>query len=75
MSIISTLKKIVDPIRAREEEMAKKVQREVQEEQGAAAEPPPTYRCRVCEREESQKGYCPDCLADTMQEIGRPPAY
>jgi rubrerythrin len=29
----------------------------------------PTYRCRVCGHEWQSRGYCPVCLADTMQPV------
>lgn len=65
MSIIRTLKKVVDPIRARQEDAERKKQREVRQEQEAGE--PPLYRCRVCGHEDTRGTYCPTCLSDTMQ--------
>lgn len=64
MSIVHTLKKVVDPIRARAEEAERKAQREQQKQQEAGDAP--LYHCKVCEREDDQGAYCPGCLADTM---------
>jgi len=79
MSIIYTLKKIVDPIAAREEDaQLKKAREEARQQQsgdppsppgagpgGAAA--PSRFRCRCCGVEDAQGAYCPGCLADTME--------
>ena len=27
---------------------------------------PPRFRCRVCDLRSPERGYCPECLADTM---------
>jgi lipopolysaccharide biosynthesis regulator YciM len=70
MSIIYTLKKIVDPIAARQEEAERKAQREEVRQQQAGD--PPRYRCRTCGLEDSQGVYCPECLADTMERVAAP---
>ncbi|MES1208642.1 MAG: hypothetical protein ABUS79_22115 [Pseudomonadota bacterium] len=67
MSIIESLRKLVDPVQARAEEEERRVLREqpVREAKGA----PPRFRCRVCAQEDDQGGYCPRCLADTMKRV------
>jgi lipopolysaccharide biosynthesis regulator YciM len=70
MSIIYTLKKIIDPIAARQEEAERKAQREEVRQQEAGD--PPMYRCRACGLEDSQGAYCPECLADTMEQVAPP---
>jgi rubrerythrin len=79
MSIVYTLKKIVDPAAAREEEaQLKKAREEVRQQQsgdppepGAEPEgPAPRWRCHCCGVEDEQGGYCPECLADTMELLG-----
>jgi rubrerythrin len=76
MSIIDTLRKVVDPIAARQEEAERKRQRE--QSRRAAEGDPPIYRCRVCGAESPDRTYCPECLADTMEPVpksqpGAPP--
>ena len=79
MSIVYTLKKIVDPAAAREEEAQLKKAREAvrQQESGDPPEPgaepeaePTRWRCRCCGVEDEQGAYCPECLADTMELPG-----
>lgn len=65
MSIIHTLKKLVDPIAAREEEAEIRAHRETPFEQQAAD--PPTFTCRVCGYQDREGNYCPHCLAPTME--------
>jgi rubrerythrin len=69
MSIIDTLKRVVDPITARQEEAERKARRAqpVREAEGD----PPLYRCRVCGTESADRTYCPECLADTMEAMPR----
>ncbi len=65
MSIIQSLKKLVDPIAAREEEAEIRDHRQqpFQAEQGD----PPTFTCRVCGYQDQEGSYCPTCLAPTME--------
>jgi hypothetical protein len=73
MSIIETFKKVVDPLRARQEEAERKAKREqpVREAGGD----PPLFRCRVCGAESTDRTYCSACLADTMEPVpAGPPA-
>ena len=67
MSILQPFKRLVDPIRARIEEAEFKAKRElpVQEDAGE----PPVFRCRVCSRESTDRTFCPECLADTMEPV------
>ena len=67
MSIISTLNKLVDPIQARREEEDRKRQREQPKREHAGD--PPRFACRVCGHVDSEKSYCPECLADTMEPL------
>lgn len=79
MSVIWTLRKYVDSIAHREEEAAQRRDRRMASLQhtgdntdsdGATpVVPPKTYRCRVCELQSTQQAYCPQCLADTMEEV------
>jgi len=67
MSIIESLKKLVDPEQAREEEAARLVARNLPQREDAAP-PPANYRCRVCGHEGTEKVFCPVCLAETMRK-------
>jgi len=75
MSIIHTLKKIVDPVRAREEEQQRKSRREQPTREVAgdgpsgAADGPTLFVCRVCNQTSSEGSYCPRCLSDTMRPV------
>jgi rubrerythrin len=77
MSIVHTLKKVVDPIRAREEEAERRTQRE-QPQRASEGDPPGqrdvplVFVCRVCGHEGPESEYCPECLADTMEAAGEP---
>jgi hypothetical protein len=82
MSIIHTLKKLVDPIAAREEDARLKKTREARRQQQSGDPPtgssadgaePARFRCRCCETEDTQGVYCPQCLADTMEPVPRSP--
>ena len=64
MSLIYSLKKIVDPNAARFEEARN---RRLREEVKRADEGDDTYRCRVCGFVSKSVEYCPSCLADTME--------
>ncbi|HKE19638.1 MAG TPA: hypothetical protein VKB80_32400 [Kofleriaceae bacterium] len=66
MSIVWTLDRLFESpaaIVARERE---KVAARRREEDGGEADPP-TFVCRLCGYEWQHRGYCPICLAETMQ--------
>ena len=67
MSIIESLTKLVDPMVARAREEERKAEREQPKRENAGD--PPRFACRVCGHEDIDSGYCPTCLADTMQRI------
>jgi len=67
MSIIESLVKLVDPIQARQQEEERRRAREHNE--GDTSSDPPRFACRICGHQSPEKGYCPDCLADTMEPI------
>jgi rubrerythrin len=69
MSILYTLKKLVDPNQARLEEAERKKRREMKKRE--APGDPPVYVCRVCGARSTEGAYCPQCLADTMTPEGR----
>ncbi|MBU1220529.1 hypothetical protein KKF34_02105 [Myxococcota bacterium] len=66
MSIVYTLKKLVDPVRVRMEETERKRLVEVGESEKSEDA---KYRCRVCGLESRSNEYCPACLADTMETV------
>jgi hypothetical protein len=65
VSIVESLRRLVDPVEARAHEEELRVQREqpIREADGD----PPTYTCRVCDHRGTEAHYCPACLADTME--------
>jgi rubrerythrin len=65
MSIIESLKKLVDPVAARED--AAELERLRQKDGRSEAGPPPTFECRVCGYLGPQPDFCPECLAQTMR--------
>ena len=69
MSIVESLKKLVDPVEAREREAELRRQREQpkREESGD----PPRFECRICGHVSDERAYCPECLADTMEPIAK----
>jgi hypothetical protein len=67
MSIVESLKRLVDPAQAKEDEAERKRARE-QPVREAAAEPP-RFRCRVCGQLGKDAMFCSDCLAATMEPI------
>jgi hypothetical protein len=69
MSIVESLVKLVDPTQAAAREEERKVARE--QPKRATPGDPPRFRCRVCGAEDEQSGYCPTCLADTMEPVAR----
>jgi hypothetical protein len=70
VSIIHTLKKLVDPAGARQEaaELKRRREQPTREDDGA---PPARFRCRVCRRVGPEATFCPDCLAGTMVPLLR----
>lgn len=66
MSIIESLKKLVDPEQARREEEERLVARNLPQREDEG--PPPTFVCRVCGHEGTEKIFCPVCLAETMRK-------
>jgi hypothetical protein len=68
MSIVESLKKLVDPVKARQEEEERRKDREqpIRSDAGAG----PERECRVCGYRSTDL-YCPTCLAETMQLIPR----
>ena len=70
MSIVESLKKIVDPVEARrrEEELLAEREQPKRNDDGD----PPHFKCRVCGLEDLESSYCPSCLADTMQRVPEP---
>jgi hypothetical protein len=65
MSIIESLRKLVDPIAARQKEAERIALRETPVREEAAA--PPLHECRVCGYIGVEPDFCPDCLAQTMR--------
>jgi hypothetical protein len=68
MSIVEKLVKLVDPAEARRREEERRKDRE-QPERNDSGDPPHEYECRVCGLRAREGGYCPTCLADTMQKV------
>jgi rubrerythrin len=70
MSIVESLRKLVDPVQAKQDDEERRSAREqpVHEQAGD----PPRFVCRVCGHEDIQKAYCPECLADTMEAVPAP---
>jgi len=69
MSIIETLKKLVDPVRARQEEIERRADRERPSRDDEGGPPPRRHRCRVCGLEDTAARFCPHCLAETMRPL------
>ena len=69
VSIVQSLKKLVDPERARQEAAQFKTERELPRRE--AAGDPPKYCCRICQTTSTDRSYCPACLADTMVPLPR----
>jgi rubrerythrin len=65
MSIVESLRKLVDPVQAENREQERKTDRELPKR--AHAGEPPRFICRICGHVDTQSGYCPTCLADTME--------
>ena len=66
MSLIYSIKKLVDPNAARME--AARAERLLQTQPDYDAGDNLRYRCRVCGFVSKSREYCPSCLADTMEE-------
>lgn len=69
MSIVESLKRLVDPAQARQEEAERKSARELPIREAEAG--PPGFRCRVCGQLGRDAMFCADCLAATMERIRR----
>jgi rubrerythrin len=67
MSILHSLKKLLDPNQARLEEAKRRAERE--QPRREAPGDPPVYACRVCGHRAPERAYCPMCLADTMEPV------
>ena len=65
MAIVESLKRLVDPLRVREEEAERRKARE-QPLRETDGDPPLTFRCRVCGHTGTEPIFCPECLAETM---------
>jgi rubrerythrin len=72
MSIVESLRKLVDPVEAQRREEELKNERELPRR--AQAGDPPRFVCRICGHVDTQSGYCPTCLADTMERQANPPS-
>jgi len=66
MSIVESLKRLVDPAQARHDEAELQSAREqpVREVEG-----PPGFRCRVCGGLGRNAMFCAECLAATMEPL------
>ena len=67
MSIVESLKKLLDPLQARLEEQERKSLREQPKKEVPGD--PPSHVCRVCGHASADESYCPKCLADTMEPV------
>jgi hypothetical protein len=67
MSIVESLKRLVDPTQARKEEAERKSAREqpLREDEGG----PPGFKCRVCGELGRDPMFCAECLAATMEPL------
>jgi hypothetical protein len=65
VSIIESLKKLVDPGTARDEQARRRAAMEAPARDDAGAEP--ESECRVCGYIGVEPAFCPDCLAETMR--------
>jgi hypothetical protein len=71
MSIVESLRKLVDPVQAQNREEEHKANGELPKR--ARAGDPPRFSCRICGLVDIQSGYCPTCLADTMERVPKAP--
>lgn len=67
MSIIESLKRLVDPEQARREDEERLVVRNLPQREDEGP-PPANFVCRVCEHQGCEKIFCPVCLAETMRK-------
>jgi hypothetical protein len=67
MSIVESLKRLVDPVKARQEEAERKGARELPLRDIDAG--PPGFKCRVCGELGRDAMFCADCLAATMEPV------
>jgi rubrerythrin len=67
VSIIESLKRLVDPVQVRQEEAERKAAREQPKREPDGD--PPQFACRVCGHVGTDQSYCPQCLADTMEPV------
>lgn len=67
MSIVESLKRLVDPEQAKQDQAERKRAREQPIREPAAV--PPRFRCRVCGELGKDPMFCPGCLAATMEPI------
>jgi hypothetical protein len=70
VSIVESLRRLVDPVEARARQEELRIQREqpIREADGD----PPSYACRVCSYRGAEPDYCPTCLAETMVRVNDP---
>lgn len=68
MSIVESLKKVVDPVAARERDVELKRARE-QPTRDDSAGPESARVCRVCGHRGREPIFCPQCLAETMRPV------
>jgi rubrerythrin len=67
MSIVESLLRLVDPVQAKARDEERRVAREQPKREDAGD--PPRFACRVCGTIGTEKAYCPECLADTMEPL------
>ena len=65
MSIVESLKRLVDPVQVRKEEAERKRAREQPIREAEIG--PPGFSCRVCGQLGRDAMFCADCLAATME--------
>jgi hypothetical protein len=65
MSIVESLRKLIDPAQAQSRKEELETERELPRR--AHAGDPPRFACRICGHVDAQKVFCPTCLADTME--------
>jgi hypothetical protein len=70
VSIVESLRRLVDPVeaRARQEELRIEREQPIREADGD----PPSYACRVCGHRGIEPDFCPTCLAETMVRADDP---
>jgi rubrerythrin len=66
MSIVESLRKLIDPAQAQSREEELETEREQHPRSGHAGDPL-RFACRICGHVDAQKVFCPTCLADTME--------